>query len=58
MKEEFKNFLKITKDIGIRFHTQGMFLFDRNVIGGTGYLVARGKVVKVPITLNILNGGK
>lgn len=54
MKEEFKNFLKITKNIKVRAFQQGILFFDRETRGGMGYLVRKGKVLKIPVTLEVL----
>lgn len=54
MKEEFKNFLKITKNIKVRAYQQGILFFDRETRGGMGYLVRKGKVLKIPVTLEVL----
>lgn len=54
MKEEFRNFLKITKNIETRIYKKGVLFFDRKAIGSMGYLLQGGKVLKIPITLGIL----
>lgn len=54
MKEEFKNFLKITKNIKVRAFQQGILFFDREARGSMGYLVRKGKVLKIPVTLEVL----